>query len=62
MKSKEPQKKGNFISSKVLPENEVCPNGYDDCNGCGSCDLNKYYLRKKYYGAYTDTGFEILEK
>jgi hypothetical protein len=45
MKNQEPQKEETSISS-VLPKEEICPNGYDDCSGCGSCDLYKYYLEK----------------
>lgn len=35
------------MENKILPEDVECPYGKDDCDGCGGCDLVKYYEDKE---------------
>ena len=31
------------MEDRILPEGVVCPYSKDDCDGCGGCELVKYY-------------------
>ena len=31
------------MEDRTLPDEAECPFGKEDCDGCGGCDLIKYY-------------------
>ena len=34
------------MEDRILPEGIECPHCKEDCDGCGCCDLIKYYNEK----------------